>query len=128
LRPDPYLFVYGTLKQGGPIEARRPLAEGGHFLMQGSVAGRLYLADGYPALVPGGTGRVEGEIYELKEPLPTLAALDAYEGPGYQRRLLPALFKDQGFEIECWAWVWTGPVDEKNLIPSGVYEAPEAKK
>lgn len=96
--------------------------------MQGSVAGRLYLADGYPALVPGGTGRVEGEIYELKEPLPTLAALDAYEGPGYQRRLLPALFKDQGFEIECWAWVWTGPVDEKNLIPSGVYEAPEAKK
>lgn len=123
-KPDPYLFVYGTLKRGGPAEARRPLEQGAHFLMEGSVAGRLYLAEGYPALVPGGEGRVLGEVYELKDPLPTLAALDEYEGPGYERRLVPVLFKDQGFEIECWAWAWTGPVDEASRIAAGRWDPP----
>jgi gamma-glutamylcyclotransferase (GGCT)/AIG2-like uncharacterized protein YtfP len=117
----PYLFVYGSLTRRGDKDARKPLAEGGQFLREGSIRGRLYLAEGWPAAVPGAdeAERVLGEVYELKDPAATLAQLDAWEGPGYERRLLPVLFKDQGFEVECWAWAWTGPVDETARIADG---------
>lgn len=126
-RPCPYLFVYGSLKREGDADARRPLAEGGHYLRDASIAGRLYVAEGWPAAVASAdpAERVQGEAYELADPEKTLAALDAWEGPGYQRRLLPVLFKDQGFEIECWAWLWTGPVDEASRIADGQWRAPE---
>jgi gamma-glutamylcyclotransferase (GGCT)/AIG2-like uncharacterized protein YtfP len=120
-RTPPYLFVYGSLMRCGDAEARRPLAEGGHFLMEASVPGRLYLAEGWPAAGPAGgpAERVHGEVFELSDPDRILAELDAWEGPGYERRLVPALFKDQGFEIECWAWFWTGPLDESRRIADG---------
>jgi gamma-glutamylcyclotransferase (GGCT)/AIG2-like uncharacterized protein YtfP len=121
----PYLFVYGSLTRHGDPSARQPLAEGGHFLREASIQGRLYLADGWPAAVPSPdpADRIEGEAYELADPAQTLARLDAWEGPQYQRRLVPVLFKDQGFEIECWAWFWDGPVDESTRIPSGRWKA-----
>lgn len=122
----PYLFVYGSLKRDGEPAAHQALAEGAHFLREGSVAGRLYVAEGWPALRPGGEGeRVHGEAYELKDPAALLPKLDAWEGPSYERRLVPVLFKDQGFEIECWAWFWTGPVDEASRIPNGRWKRDE---
>jgi gamma-glutamylcyclotransferase (GGCT)/AIG2-like uncharacterized protein YtfP len=117
----PYLFVYGSLTRRGDKDARRPLAEGGHYLREGSIKGRLYMAEGWPAAVPGDREdeQVHGEVYELKDPAATLAQLDAWEGPGYERGLLPVLMKDQGFEVECWAWTWTRPVDEASRIADG---------
>jgi gamma-glutamylcyclotransferase (GGCT)/AIG2-like uncharacterized protein YtfP len=116
----PYLFVYGSLKRGGEPEARAHLDRGAHFLKNGSLRGRLYVAEGWPAAVADAqAGEVHGEVYELKDPAATLAALDAWEGPGYERRLVPVLFRDQGFEIECWAWLWKGPVDEDSRIADG---------
>jgi gamma-glutamylcyclotransferase (GGCT)/AIG2-like uncharacterized protein YtfP len=123
----PYLFVYGSLTRRGDKEARKPLAEGGQFLREGSLRGRLYLAEGWPAAVPSGDEdeRVHGEVYELRDPATTLALLDAWEGPGYERALCPVLFKDQGFEIECWAWTWKGPVDEARRIADGRWKGVE---
>lgn len=123
----PTLFVYGSLMRQGDAAARQPLAEGAVFLREGSIHGRLYLADGWPAAVPSEAPQeqVHGEVYELRDPATTLAVLDDWEGPGYQRRLLPVLLKDQGFEIECWAWAWSGPVDEAARIPDGRWKGPE---
>ena len=117
----PYLFVYGSLTRRGDKAARQPLVDGGHFLREGSIQGRLYLAEGWPAALPGtdAAEQVHGEVYELRDPAALLAQLDAWEGPGYERRLLPVLFKDQGFEVECWAWIWKGPVDEASRIADG---------
>ncbi len=124
----PYLFVYGSLKRDGEPAAHQALAEGAHFLREASIGARLYQAEGWPAAVPSDdpAQRVQGEAYELRDPAATLARLDAWEGPGYERRLVPVLFKDQGFEIECWAWFWTGPVDEASRIPSGRWKRDEA--
>jgi gamma-glutamylcyclotransferase (GGCT)/AIG2-like uncharacterized protein YtfP len=119
--PTPYLFVYGSLQRGGPPEACAPLVADGRFLRKGSIAARLYLADGWPAATaPQGDGeRVHGEVWELGRPGPTLAVLDAWEGPTYERRLVPVLLDNQGFEVECWAWFWTGPLDEAARIATG---------
>lgn len=124
----PYLFVYGSLKRGGDPEGRGLMEAHAHFLREASIQARLYRVQGWPAAVasPNPQDRVHGEAYELKDPARALAALDAWEGPGYGRRLLPALLKDQGFEVECWAWLWTGPVDEAARLADGRWplEAP----
>ena len=126
-KPPPYLFVYGSLMRNGDPQARKALDRNGHFLMAGSIQGRLYVAEGWPAAVPSADpqDRVHGEVFELADPDSVLASLDDWEGPRYQRRLLPVLFKDQGFEVESWAWLWTGPVDEAQRLPKGRWQPPK---
>ena len=70
------LFVYGTLCAGQPAHH---LLRGARLVAQARTEPRYRLVDmgGYPALVPGGTIAVRGEIYEVDERL--LPELDAYE-------------------------------------------------
>lgn len=126
-KASPYLFVYGSLMRNGDPQARKVLDQSGHFLMAGSIQGRLYTAEGWPAATPSGdpAERVHGEIFELADPDRVLRSLDDWEGPRYERRLTPTLFKDQGFEIECWAWFWTGPVEESARLPKGRWQPPK---
>jgi gamma-glutamylaminecyclotransferase len=71
------LFVYGTLLAGEPEHGR--LAGAARLGAVRTAPGWTLVDLGpYPALVRGGAGRVEGELYEVDEP--TLAALDEYEG------------------------------------------------
>lgn len=65
------VFVYGTLRAGGSRDMRR-LVPAPRFIAQGSVRGRLHHLGDYPALVLGGPGWVQGEIYGV---LPALEAL-----------------------------------------------------
>ena len=66
----PLLFCYGTLirAHGGRWAGR--LAAMASFVGRGSVAGRLYMVDWYPGLVPGDAGgaRVRGEVRRLSDP------------------------------------------------------------
>ena len=79
------LFVYGTLVGGG---ARPGLLAGCRSLGAASTTGSLFDIDGrYPALVPGDSGRVHGELWLC--PAGRLPGLDEYEGveAGLYRRV-----------------------------------------
>ncbi len=85
------IFVYGTLKSGGPARAHRLLTPA-KLVGRGSVRGTLYHLGRYPALVRPGSDdrRVFGELYQLPAASAesTLRALDDYEGAGFERRRL----------------------------------------
>ena len=78
------VFVYGTLRYG---ESNSPLLEGSPFLGEHRTAPSYRMLDlgGYPAVVPGGSDPILGEVYAV-DPV-TLGALDALEGhPDFYRR------------------------------------------
>jgi gamma-glutamylcyclotransferase (GGCT)/AIG2-like uncharacterized protein YtfP len=78
------LFVYGSLLCGEPGFFR---LKGARFLGRARTAPQFTLVSlgEYPALLPGGTLSVGGELYEI--PPETLAELDDYEGhPDLYRR------------------------------------------
>jgi gamma-glutamylcyclotransferase (GGCT)/AIG2-like uncharacterized protein YtfP len=84
------LFVYGTLLPGEPSHE---LLEGARPLGPAKTAPAFQLVDlgPYPALIPGGTTSVVGELYEL--PASMLAAIDVHEGH-------PVLFKRVTIPLE----------------------------
>ena len=69
------LFVYGTLRTGGPASA---MLHGCQRIEERQVRGTLYDFGAFPALVPDQTGLVSGELWEC--PPETIRALDTYEG------------------------------------------------
>ena len=85
------LFVYGSLKRGfrhhcvlrgAPFERSARTAKGFRLVLQGE----------YPALVSGGMGSVEGELYLVTAEL--LAELDHFEGCPDLYRREPILLED----------------------------------
>ena len=100
------LFVYGTLKAGGPAAS---LLNGSEHLGRACVGGILYnIDDQHPALVLYGTGKVEGEIWRC--PYELLAQLDNYESveAGLFRRVGTEVTTDAGTVYPCWTYV-AGP-------------------
>ncbi len=95
------LFVYGTLMAGGEQGvllaglARRPA----------STTGKLFrMPQGYPALVPGTSGEIAGELVD--DPGGRLGLLDRVEGVAeglYQRAVLPVVVG--GKRTEAWAYI-----------------------
>lgn len=95
-----HLFVYGTLRSGGEAAW---LLRGCRFVGPGAVAGTMYDLGDYPALVLGGDGRVEGEVWRC--PADLLPRLDEYEG------IAEGLFGRTEVEVagvRCWTYV-AGP-------------------
>lgn len=85
-----YLFVYGTLKRGSGNRFAQLLAAQARFVGEARMPGRLYDLGDHPGAVsshvPGEW--VHGEVFLLKRPATTLAALDRYEGSEYERRIV----------------------------------------
>lgn len=79
------LFVYGTLRGAFDNEYARMLRASADFEGEAAVRGRLEAVGAYKAFAPDGEELVRGEIYRLREPERTLAALDDYEGEEYER-------------------------------------------
>lgn len=78
------VFVYGTLMRG---EHHHESLAGGRFLGPAETLPQYDLVqiDYYPALVPGGTGKVMGELYQVDDA--TLQRLDELEEvPAYYVR------------------------------------------
>lgn len=113
------LFVYGTLREGGPHHAwlQRTHPEG---LTRAWAPGRLFhLPEGFPALVPGpeppapppGPGWVVGDFVGYEDPAEleaALADLDALEGveeDRFSRVLLPVVLQG-GHRYTAWAHVF----------------------
>ena len=115
------LFVYGTLASGGQQS----------FLLDGlerrpaRVLGRLYrLPAGYPALAPGGSDPVYGELVGAP-PERLLALLDHYEGVAeglFARVVVRALVGSNS--ADAWAYVMRDPRTRGGRhLPSGRWRA-----
>lgn len=121
MKPTPYLFVYGTLKRGSQVPQRLQLDEKAHFVKEAVLQAKLFHLDEYPGAVlsDAEADLVYGELYELKDPDMTLADFDAYEGDEFTRQLVAVTFPEYGFPLECWAYLYRGPVDKLPPVPGG---------
>jgi gamma-glutamylcyclotransferase (GGCT)/AIG2-like uncharacterized protein YtfP len=123
-------FFYGTLMTG--FDRRRRLGMDGTMTYRGRgwIEGALYDLGLYPAAVPSKEDRVWGELFELGDPAPVLAALDEIEGYRpeetdtslYVRRRVP-VHLDDGTTAEAWAYFYNAPLGAAPKIPSGDYLA-----
>lgn len=84
------LFVYGTLKRGGRLNAA---LEGQKFVKEITTNAEftLYNTGWYPAMCTGGSTAIKGELWEINEAL--VPRLDSIEGH-------PELFKRSEIELE----------------------------
>lgn len=125
------LFVYGTLREGGPTHAwlarTSPVGSIG-----ARTPGRLFhLPDaGFPALVPGPEtgGWVVGEFLGYEDEADLEAALqdlDQLEGVGeevFERKVVPVLL-DSGHRYLAWAYVF--PMDRLARLEREAVELPD---
>jgi gamma-glutamylaminecyclotransferase len=111
--PPTLLFVYGTLMRG---EANAPFLDGCVFLGPTLTASSYTLLDlgECPAMRPGGSTAVAGELYEVDAE--TVADLDALEGEPYQYHRATVRLAD-GREAQ--SFLLPVAVPEAPPIPSG---------
>lgn len=94
--------MYGTLRRGGPNHAR---LAGAIYLGPAETEERFTLYDlgPYPALVAGGRGSADGEVYAVGRSL--LGRLDRFEGH-------PTLFRRQALPLRdgrlVEGYLWAG--------------------
>lgn len=112
-----HLFTYGTLRSAAATHAGRELLRDCARVGVGTVAGTLYDAGEYPALLLGGEGRVEGEIWRC--PAPLLRVLDHYEGT--EAGLFRRAAVEVG-EVACWVYL-AGPKLGPRLRPDAIVES-----
>ncbi|WP_300016395.1 gamma-glutamylcyclotransferase [Pseudonocardia sp.] len=98
------LFAYGLLRPGQVSWSYvAPYATGG--TRPGEVPGSaLDTGRGYPAWLPDGPGTTPGALIELHDPAGAFPAMDAYEGPEYER--IRAVLTDG---TVAWAYAWRAP-------------------
>lgn len=123
--PAGRLFAYGTLRAGAgtPEPVADLMCEAAERLGPGRIDARLFDADGFPAAVPDGEGRVVGDLFRLRRPGRALEALDRYEGchgdRGLFRREVMPVRRPEGGTVSAWVYVWNRPVAGLAEIPSG---------
>lgn len=100
------LFAYGLL-QPGQISWHyvEPFATGTHRPV--TAPGAVFdTGRGYPAWLPDAPGTTPGTLIELRDPVAAFPAMDAYEGPEYQR-----IRTVLGDGTVAWAYAWRAPTD-----------------
>ncbi len=125
-----HLFVYGTLKRGKGGRKHHLMEEYVDFVCEGSVPGKLYRMDGYPALVwmEGTASRVWGELYRVRRSALLFGTLDSYEGcsrkdphPHEYRRVQRRVTLKGGGAVSAWLYEYCAPPGGRRLIPSGIW-------
>jgi len=108
-----HLFTYGTLRRGFHNPYSAMVRAQGEFVRETTVAGTIYLLDGYPGFVPvAGEKPVRGDLYSIPESL--LEELDEYEGPAYRR---VRVMTDCG--VEAWIYRYVASLAGRKVIASG---------
>ena len=98
------------------------------YVGRGSIQAALFDLGLYPAAVPAPDGDVWGEVYEMTEPVPVLAALDDLEGyrhddPDrslYMRTQADVVLPD-GTRARAWVYFYNAPLGRAPRIASGDY-------
>jgi gamma-glutamylcyclotransferase (GGCT)/AIG2-like uncharacterized protein YtfP len=122
------VFFYGTLMAGFDRRRRAGIDDKLTYVGRGSIRAALFDLGLYPAAVPAPDGDVWGEVYEMIEPVPVLAALDDIEGyrhddPDrslYMRTQADVLLPD-GTRARAWVYFYNAPLGRAPRIASGDY-------
>ena len=122
------VFFYGTLMAGFERRQRAGIDAKLTFRGRGTIRAALFDLGLYPAAVPDPTGEVRGEVYEITDPEPVLAALDDIEGyrPGrpdqslYTRELTEVTLAD-GTRAVASVYLYNAPLGQAPRIASGDY-------
>jgi gamma-glutamylcyclotransferase (GGCT)/AIG2-like uncharacterized protein YtfP len=122
------VFFYGTLMAGFERRVRAGIDAQLTFCGRGTIQAALFDLGLYPAAVPDPNGEVRGEVYEVTDPEPVLAALDDIEGyrPGhpdqslYTRELTDVRFAD-GTHATAFVYMYNAPLGQAPRIGSGDY-------
>jgi gamma-glutamylcyclotransferase (GGCT)/AIG2-like uncharacterized protein YtfP len=116
-----HLFAYGTLRRGSKNKFARLLHAHAQFAGKARISGRLYRLGSFPGAVSSNQSGewVRGELYCLQDPRWILPALDAYEGPRFERVKLEVQL-DSGRRIESWVYLYRGTPSGAR-IPSGYW-------
>jgi gamma-glutamylcyclotransferase (GGCT)/AIG2-like uncharacterized protein YtfP len=122
------VFFYGTLMTGFDRRRRLGMDDRLTFRGRGTINGKLFDLGLYPAAVPAADGRVRGEVFEVTDAGPVLAALDEIEGyqPSapdvslYVRRVVPVTL-DDGDGVDAWVYFYNAPLGQAPRISSGDY-------
>ena len=123
------LFVYGSLRSGFRSPAYEYISRYFNLIGEGKVGGKLYDMGSYPAGLPSDDGSyIIGELYAIRnedEFAWAIGQLDDYEGVTvdfdevqlYHRGKCQV--KINGQEKEAWIYWYHGPVEGREVIPSG---------
>lgn len=122
------VFFYGTLMAGFDRRRRAGIDDKLRYIGRGSIQGALFDLGIYPAAVPADDGTVWGEVWEMLDAPPVLAALDAIEGyrpddPDhslYSREQTPVVLPD-GSTAPAWVYFYNAPLGRAQRIDSGDY-------
>jgi gamma-glutamylcyclotransferase (GGCT)/AIG2-like uncharacterized protein YtfP len=122
------VFFYGTLMAGFDRRRRAGIDDKLRYIGRGSIQGALFDLGIYPAAVPATDGRIWGEVYEMSDAAPVLAALDEIEGyrhddPDrslYMRKQAEVALPD-GTRAQAWVYFYNAPLGRAQPIASGDY-------
>lgn len=126
-----HLFVYGTLKEGRPLD-RKMFANVRLSVKPATITGDIYHVNFYPGIKLGGKNLAHGEIHEfdskdMKTLLPIFDSIEGYrEGQPEERNLFNRKIVkaklDNGKEIDAYVYEYNGKVDKAQLVKSGLWE------
>lgn len=130
MQTSPYLFVYGTLKEGFDNEFAQLLHANSRFVGNGFFQGNLYDLGEYPGakLNRKTGGKVLGQVWELKDPAGIFPQLDYYEGIGpayaepteYRRALVPVQLEGD-LILNSWVYLYNWKATGRRKVLSGNY-------
>jgi len=123
-----YLFSYGTLQPTLAPASLAPLVSRFEHVGEGFVHGRLYDLGDYPGAVPDASceSRIEGTVFRLPVDPQVLSRLDAYEEFNPQSwetslfvRVVEPVRMMSGSELNCWMYVYRGPLEDAAVLAAG---------
>ena len=130
-----YLFVYGTLRGAARHTMHKVLQQYARLLGPATLQGRLYQVAHYPGAVLSDDPAqlVVGELYQLIQHEPALAALDEYEEcsaqfalPHEYRRQVAAVMLTSGERVNAWVYLYNRSCENLALIVSGDFMQQDA--
>jgi len=129
---DLKVFVYGTLKEGRPLD-RKMLADLRTSVKEATIEGSIFTFKhaSFPTIKLDGEGLVIGEVHtfpekHMKDVVRTMDAIEGYnksqpEKGLYNRHEVKATLKN-GNVVMAWAYEYNGSVDPELRIEEGVWE------
>lgn len=125
------VFVYGTLKEGRPLD-RKVFADARLSVKPATIVGSIYNLGPYPAIKLKGNGVVQGEVHvfhkdNIKEIIDTMDRIEGYNSKReeksnlYNRRIVTAKTKD-GEKMEAYVYEYAREPKDSAKLADGLWE------
>jgi gamma-glutamylcyclotransferase (GGCT)/AIG2-like uncharacterized protein YtfP len=125
------VFVYGTLKEGRPLD-REVFANTRLSVTPATIVGSIYNLGPYPAIKLQGKGLVQGEVHQftkddIKDIISLMDRIEGYDPKRkekhnlYNRRVVTAKTKD-GEKMEAYVYEYSDKPKDALKIDDGLWE------